>query len=146
MVNFAPIYISDEFRRWSSDHDAEKARLNAPPFGGLFIGQPEKAAAAMAEWERTHPKPNVTLAMVADHIEHIAKVAGVDHVGIGSDYDGVGKDLPVGLGDVSTYPALLAELMRRGWSDADVAKVAGANVLRVLDEAEAVARSMNHSE
>ena len=146
MVNFAPIYISDDFRRWSSDHDAEKARLNAPPFGGLFIGQPEKAAAAMAEWERTHPKPNVTLAMVADHIEHIAKVAGVDHVGIGSDYDGVGKDLPVGLGDVSTYPALLAELMRRGWSDADVAKVAGGNALRVLDEAEAVARSMNRSD
>jgi len=143
MVNFAPIYVSDEFRRWSSDHDAEKARLNAPPFGGLFIGQPEKAAAAMAEWERTHPKPNVTLAMVADHIEHIAKVAGVDHVGIGSDYDGVGKDLPVGLGDVSTYPELLAELMRRGWSDADVAKVAGSNVLRVMDEAEVVARSMN---
>jgi membrane dipeptidase len=143
MINFAPIYISDAFRLWSSDHDAEKARLNAPPFGGLYIGQPDKAAAALAEWERTHPKPAVTLAMVADHIAHVAKVAGVDHVGIGSDYDGVGKDLPAGLGDVSTYPALLAELMRRGWSDADVAKVAGGNVLRVMDKAEAVARSMN---
>ena len=143
MVTFAPIYISDAFRRWSSDRDAEKSRLNAPPFGGLFIGQPEKAAAALAEWERSHPKPNVTLAMVADHIEHIAKVAGVDHVGIGSDFDGMGKDLPVGLSDVSNYPELLAELMRRGWSDADVAKLAGGNILRVLDEAEAVARSMN---
>jgi len=143
MVNFAPIYINDAFRRWSSDRDAEKARLNAPPFGGLFIGQPEKAAAALAEWERAHPKPDVTLAMVADHIEHIAKVAGVNHVGIGSDFDGVGKDLPTGLGDVSSYPDLLAELMRRGWSDADVAKLAGGNVLRVLDEAEAVAQSMN---
>ena len=81
--------------------------------------------------------------MVADHIEHIAKVAGVDHVGIGSDFDGVGKDLPVGLSDVSSYPELLAELMRRGWSDADVAKLAGGNILRVMDEAEAVARSMN---
>ena len=143
MVNFAPIYISDANRRWSSDRDAEKARLNAPPFGGLYIGQPERAAAALAEWERTHPQPAVTLAMVADHIEHIAKVAGVDHVGIGSDFDGVGKDLPDGLGDVSTYPELLGELMRRGWSDADVAKVAGGNILRVLDQAEAVARSMN---
>ena len=143
MVNFAPIYLSDAFRRWSSDRDAEKARLNAPPFGGLFIGQPEKAAAALAEWERTHPKPTVTLAMVADHIEHIARVAGVDHVGIGSDFDGMGKDLPVGLTDVSTYPELLAELMRRGWSDGDIARLAGGNVLRVLDEAEAVARTMS---
>jgi len=145
MVTFPPIYISDAFRRWSADHDAEKARLNAPPFGGLYIGQPEKAAAALAEWERTHPKPTVTLAMVADHIEHIVKVAGIDHVGIGGDYDGLGVDVPVGLKDVSTYPDLLAELMRRGWSDADVAKLAGGNILRVMDEAEAVARSMNRA-
>jgi membrane dipeptidase len=143
MVNFAPIYISDAFRRWSSDRDAEKTRLNAPPYGGLFIGQPEKAAAALAEWERAHPKPSVTLAMVADHIQHIAKVAGVDHVGIGSDFDGVGVDLPAGLSDVSTYPDLLAELMRRGWSDADVAKLAGGNILRVLDEVGAVEGSMS---
>jgi membrane dipeptidase len=146
MINFAPIYISDAFRRWSSDRDAEKARLNAPPFGGLLIGQPEKAAAALLEWERTHAPPGVTIAMVADHIEHVAQVAGVDHVGIGSDFDGVGKDLPTGLGDVSTYPDLLAELMRRGWSDADVAKLAGGNILRVLDQAEAVAQSMNRRE
>jgi membrane dipeptidase len=143
MVNFAPIYISDAFRRWSSDREAEKTRLNAPPFGGLFIGQPEKAAAALAEWERTHPQPEVTLAMVADHIEHIATAAGLDHVGIGSDFDGMGLDLPVGLSDVSSYPELLAELMRRGWSDADVAKLAGGNILRVLEDTEAVARSMS---
>jgi membrane dipeptidase len=100
----------------------------------------------LAEWERTHPKPEVTLAMVADHIEHVARVAGVDHVGIGSDFDGMGKDLPAGLTDVSTYPDLLAELMRRGWSDANVAKLAGGNILRVLDEAEAAARSMNRGQ
>ena len=132
MVNFAPIYISDAFRLWSSDHDAEKTRLNAPPFGGLYIGQPERAAAALATWEREHPQPSVTLAMVADHIEHIVKVAGIEHVGIGSDFDGAGKALPAGLGDVSTYPELLAELMRRGWSDANVAALAGGNILRVL--------------
>jgi membrane dipeptidase len=142
MVTFPPLYISDAFRRWSADHDAEKARLNAPPFGGLYIGQPDKARAALAEWERAHPKPAVTLAMVADHIEHIVKVAGIDHVGIGSDFDGLGEDVPVGLEDVSHYPDLLAELMRRGWSDADVAKLAGANILRVMDEAEAVARKV----
>jgi membrane dipeptidase len=143
MVNFAPIYISDAYRRWSSDHDAEKTRLNAPPFGGLYIGRPEQAAAALAEWERAHPAPTVTLAMVADHIEHIAKVAGVDHVGIGSDFDGIGTGLPVGLNDVSTYPDLLAELMRRGWSDEDIAKLAGGNILRVMEKAEAVAESMS---
>jgi membrane dipeptidase len=143
MVNFAPIYVCDAFRRWSSDRDAQKARLNAPPYGGLYIGQPEQAASALAEWERAHPKPSVTLAMVADHIEHIAEVAGRDHVGLGSDFDGVGKDLPAGLGDVSTYPDLLAELMSRGWSDADVAKLAGGNILRVLDEAELLAQAMN---
>ena len=101
------------------------------------------SSARALEWERVNPKPVVTLAMVADHIEHIAKVAGVKHVGIGSDYDGVGPDLPEGLGDASTYPALLAELLRRGWSDADVAALAGGNALRVIEQAEVVARSMN---
>ena len=90
----------------------------------------------------THPEPRVTLADVADHIEHIAKIAGVDHVGIGSDFDGVDNSLPEGLSDVSTYPALLAELMRRGWSDADIAKLAGGNILRVMARAEAVAAAM----
>ncbi len=143
MVTFPPSYLSDAFRRWSADRDAEKARLNSPPFGGLYIGQPDKAAAALAEWERTHPKPVVTLSVVADHIEHIARVAGKDHVGIGSDFDGLGTDVPVGLNDVSRYPELLAELMRRGRSDADVAKLAGGNILRVMEEAEAVAGSLD---
>ena len=91
--------------------------------------------------EKANPEPVVTLSMVADHIDHIAKVAGVDHVGIGSDFDGVGS-LPQGLGSVATYPALLAELMRRGWSDADIAKLAGENVLRVMAAAEKVAEGM----
>src|SRR3954470_19102507 len=96
----------------------------------------------MDEWMKAHPAPKVPLGAVADHIEHIAKVAGVDHVGLGSDYDGVSQMLPEGLADVSTYPALLAELMRRGWSDADIGKLAGNNVLRVMAEAEKVAASM----
>jgi membrane dipeptidase len=142
MVNFARNYVSDEYRRWSAEEAAERTRLNAPPFGGLYIGQPEKAKAAMAEWLKAHPAPKVTLGQVADHIDHIAKVAGVDHVGLGGDFDGVSNSLPEGLGDVAGYPALMAELMRRGWSDADVAKVAGGNVLRVMAEAEKVAASM----
>jgi membrane dipeptidase len=142
MVNFARNYVSDEYRRWSAEEAAERTRLNAPPFGGLYIGQPDKAKAAMAEWLKAHPAPKVTLAQVADHIDHIAKVAGADHVGLGGDFDGVSNSLPEGLGDVAGYPALMAELMRRGWSDADVAKVAGGNVLRVMAEAEKVAASM----
>jgi membrane dipeptidase len=142
MVNYAVAYVTDARRRWSADLSAEKTRLNAPPFGGLYIGQPDKAAAALEAWKAAHPAPPVTLSDVADHIEHVAKIAGVDHVGIGSDFDGVENALPTGLEDVSTYPALLAELMRRGWSDADVAKLAGGNVLRVMAEAEKVAASM----
>ncbi|UAJ10611.1 dipeptidase [Polymorphobacter megasporae] len=142
MVNFARVYISDAYRLWSAEEAAERARLNAPPYSGLFVGQPEKAATALVGWEATHPAPVVTLSMVADHIEHIAKVAGVDHVGLGSDFDGVGNALPDGLGGVDTYPALLVELARRGWSDADLAKVAGGNILRVMTAAEGVALTM----
>ncbi len=143
MVNFARIYISDPYRRWSADRGAEQTRLGSPPYGGLYVGQPDKAAAALGEWDRAHPAPRVTIAQVADHVDHIVKVAGVDHVGIGADFDGVGNALPDGLGGVDAYPALLAELMRRGWSDADIAKLAGANVLRAMTGAEKVAASMS---
>lgn len=139
MVNFAELYVSDAYRRWSADQAAEKTRLNAPPYGGLYVGEPDKAAAALDAWNKAHPAPRVTLAEVADHIDHIAKIAGPDHVGLGGDYDGVGNALPEGLGSVATYPALLAELMRRGWSDTDIAKLAGGNVLRVMEQAERVA-------
>ena len=143
MVNFSRSYVSDAYRRWAADEAAERTRLNAPPYGGLFVGQPDKAAAALAQWQATHPRPRVMLAQVADHIAHIATVAGVDHVGLGGDYDGVSNSLPEGLGGVDGYPALLAELMRRGWSDADVAKLAGGNVLRVMAAAERVAAGLS---
>ncbi|WP_293881009.1 dipeptidase [Sphingomonas sp.] len=143
MGNFAPPYISDAYRRWSADLNAERARVGTPPYGGLFIGQPERAAAAIVEWQRVHPEPRATLAQAADHIEHIAQIAGHDHVGIGGDFDGLGDiKLPEGLPDVGSYPALLAELMRRGWSDADIAKLAGGNILRAMEAAERVAASM----
>lgn len=141
MVVFAPSYVSEARRRWEAARSAEKTRFNSPPYDGLYIGQPEKAAAALAEWDRANPRPEVTLAQVADHIDHIVKVAGVDHVGIGSDFDGV-TSLPTGLEGVETYPALFKELIRRGWSDADLAKLAGGNVLRAMEGAEKTAASM----
>jgi membrane dipeptidase len=86
-------------------------------------------------------REEATLSDVADHVDHIASVAGVDHVGVGSDYDGISQ-VPRGLEDVSTFPALFAELSRRGWSEADLRKLAGENLLRVMREAEAVARRL----
>jgi len=144
MVNFSRGYVSNAYRKWQAEESAEKARLNSPPFGGLLIGQPDKAAAAMTEWQKANPAPKVTLSEVADHIDHIARVAGIDHVGIGSDYDGVDNSLPEGLESVADYPALLAEMLRRGGSDADVAKLAGGNVLRVMEQAEKVAAAMKN--
>lgn len=142
MVDYAPPYVSDAFWHWQANAAAEKARLNSPPFTGFAIGQPDKAEADYAAWLKANPAPVVTLAQVADHFDHVRKVAGIDHVGIGADYDGVGMPMPVGLEDVSTYPALLKELMRRGWSDADIAKLAGGNVLRVMEAAEKVKAAM----
>ncbi len=137
MVNFYPGYVSAARNRWDADFAAERARYDSPPFAGLYIGQPERAKAALDEWVKAHPAPKVTLSEVADHIEHVRQVAGVDHVGLGSDFDGI-PEVPVGLEGVDKYPALLAELMRRGWSDADVAKLAGENILRVLATADSV--------
>jgi membrane dipeptidase len=93
--------------------------------------------AEQATWLLAHPRPQATLAQVADHIEHVRRVAGVDHVGLGGDFDGISENV-VGLEDVATYPALFAELARRGWSNADLAKLASGNVLRVLAQAERV--------
>ncbi|MFZ5623466.1 MAG: dipeptidase [Gemmatimonadota bacterium] len=112
MVTFVPAFVSDEVRLW------EERRQQ----GGADPG----------------PRPKATLAQVADHIEHVREVAGVDHVGIGSDFDGIGEG-PEGLEDVSRFPALFAELIRRGWSDDDLRKLAGGNLIRVLRQAEAVA-------
>jgi membrane dipeptidase len=141
MVNFYPGYVSEARRLWEAEYAAEHARLNSPPFGGLYIGQPQKAAQALAEWERAHPKPAVTLADVAAHIDHVHSVAGADHVGLGSDFDGI-PEAPAGLDGVDKYPALLEELAHRGWSDADLAKLAGGNVLRVLAQAQAISEKL----
>ena len=144
MVNFFPGYVSEVRARWDAELAAEKAREASPPYTGLYIGQPDRAAAALEQWQRAHPKPVVTLSMVADHIEYIARVAGKDCVGLGSDFDGI-PDTPEGLDGVDKYPALLGELARRGWSHDDLVKVSGGNVLRVMREAEAVSKRLRET-
>ena len=141
MSTFVPGYVSRVRQEWEADRAGERARSNAPPYSGLYIGQPERAAAALAEWEKAHPMPPVTISDVADHFDHIAKLIGHDHVGIGGDLDGI-DTTPTGLEGVETYPALIAELLKRGWSEADCEKLAGGNILRVLAAAEAVAAGM----
>ena len=136
MVNFVPGFLSDAIWHWGADRSGEEARLKA-------LHRESKAAveAGLKAWEAAHPQPVATVADVANHIEHIVAVAGHDHVGIGGDFDGIG-DTVQGLDGVEDYPNLFAELIRRGWSDRDLAKLAGGNVLRVMRGAEAVARSM----
>ncbi|HEX2204466.1 MAG TPA: dipeptidase [Longimicrobium sp.] len=107
-------------------------------FREQYASDPEAGRRAYDEWRRQNPVPRGTVATIADHIDHVRKVAGIDHVGLGSDYDGV-TSLPEGLEDVSRYPYLTAELLRRGYSDADVRKVMGGNLLRVMRRAEETA-------
>jgi membrane dipeptidase len=104
----------------------------------LYPGDAAARERYVADWRRANPMPRGTIALVADHVDHVVKVAGIDHVGYGSDYDGV-TSLPVGLEDVSRFPYLTAELLRRGYSDGDVRKILGGNVLRAMRQAEAVA-------
>ena len=133
MVNFAPGFVSEEVRKASEPLEAEWTRLQK-----LYPDDAKRVEAGVEDFKKDHPSPAATLAQVADHIDHIRRIAGIDHVGLGSDFDGIGET-PVGLDDVSHYPDLLAELLRRGYSDEDVKKVAGANLLRVMREAEKVA-------
>jgi membrane dipeptidase len=136
MVNFYPGYLSEDVRTWSASRTAEEARFKA-----LYVGQPDRIEAALKSWDAAHPRPATPVATVADHIEYIAKTAGYDSVGIGGDLDGV-PYTAVGLEDVSGYPLVFAELIRRGWSDENLAKLAGGNILRVMRRAEAVSASM----
>jgi membrane dipeptidase len=133
MVNFYPGFVSEDVRHWSAARAAEEARQRT-----LHPDDPQAVASALAEWSAANPRPDATVAQVADHIEHIRDVAGIDHVGIGADFDGV-PFLPQGLAGVESYPHLFAELLRRGWSDADLARLAGGNLLRALRQAERVA-------
>jgi len=131
MVTFVPAFISPQVAAW------HKGMNEAVASAGVKPGTPEFTAVKDAYLAKAGPLPKATLSMVADHIEHVARVAGKDHVGIAGDY--YGSVNPEGLEDVSTYPALFAELIRRGWSDKDLAKLAGGNLVRAFAGAEQVA-------
>lgn len=136
MVNFVPPFLSKDVWEWGAAQSAEEARLKA-------IHRASKSAVAegLKAWEVAHPRPATDVVNVADHIEHVVKVASHDNVGLGGDFDGI-PFTPTGLEGVETYPLVFAELIKRGWSDENLAKLAGGNVLRALRQAEAVAAAM----
>lgn len=133
MVNFYPPYVVEAARQWSAARDAEAARSKA-----LNRGDPAAEKAAIEAWEKANPMSRGSVKDVADHIDHIANLIGADHVGLGGDLDGVEATVQ-GMDDVSTYPALFAELARRGWSQADLARLGHGNIMRVMKAAEAYA-------
>jgi membrane dipeptidase len=136
MVNFAPDFVSEDLRLWSERAGSLRDSLRAE-----FADDTSAMRAAFVSWREANPRPDATLAQVADHIDHLVAVAGIDHVGVGSDFDGIGFT-PVGLEDVSTFPDLVAELVRRGYPDEDIRNILGGNLLRALDRAEVVAAQM----
>lgn len=131
MVTFVPGFVSGAQGEWIKAVEAEAARLGVDP--GAATPDPRLTA-----WAEAHPRPVATMEDVIAHIQHVRDVAGIDHVGLGGDYDGVDR-LPQGLEGVDGYSALLAELMKRGWTETDIRKIAGENVLRVMRRVEAVA-------
>ena len=136
MVTFVPAFVSPECAAWQAGLLAELDRR------GLDRRDMSAWDAVAPEWEAAHPVPEATLTQVADHIDHVRAVAGIDHIGIGGDYDGSAA-MPTGLSDVSGYPALFAELLTRGWTEPDCAALAGGNLLRVLRDAENAATSVS---
>ncbi len=136
MVTFVPGFISPEVARWGQQFAG--AAREAAGRNGRDTGATRRE---MDRWRAANPSPKAMLSQVADHIEHIRRTASIDNVGIGGDFDGIDETI-TGLEDVSKYPALFVELARRGWTDADLAKLAGGNVLRVMRQAEFVSKRM----
>ncbi len=134
MVTFVPAFVSQECADWFAGLKEFTASKGLDPRSFTDIRSVEP------EWTAAHPTPRATLSQVADHIEHVRSVAGIEHVGIGGDFDGT-TEVTEGLEDVSTYPALFAELLRRGWSESDCRALAGGNIFRVLRAAESYAAS-----
>jgi len=134
MVTFVPGFVSPEVAEWNKRETAERTRLS-----GTIGADQDAINKALDVWRNANPAPRASLIQVADHIDHIKKIAGIDHIGLGSDFDGI-TSVPVGLEDVSTFPMLIAELFRRGYTDDDVRKIASRNILRVMRGAEARGR------
>jgi len=132
MVTFVPSFVSEDLRAWYVRRDSLGDSLEARGASEAEIRAADRA------FRDENPRPSATIADVADHVEHVRNVAGLEHVGIGADYDGI-STTPEGLEDVAAYPRLIAELLRRGWSETELAKLTNENALRVLREAERVA-------
>ncbi|MEO9461260.1 MAG: dipeptidase [Marinomonas sp.] len=139
MVVGLPGFLSENMRQWYSQRQAEKARLEA-----LYQGQPDLVTAGLETWDSANPDPTATISDMADHIDHIRKIAGVEYIGIGGDYDGMPTG-PEGMEDVTGYPALFTELAKRGYSQAELEMIAFHNALRALREAEQYASSQRGS-
>jgi membrane dipeptidase len=137
MVTHVPGFLSEPARVWNANRSAEESRLEA-----LWQGQPEKVSEALAAWDETNPLPTADIGSVADHIDHVRKVAGVASIGIGGDYDGIPFG-PDGLEDVSTYPALFTELARRGYTQSELEQISFGNMMRVMRAAEAYKASVS---
>ncbi len=135
-INFSSIFLDEGFRRQEEGEKAEIDRRLRQAGVRRGTGDARRIA---EEYHREHPLPFPTVAKVADHIDHVVALVGVDHVGFGSDFDGAGDTFPIGLKNVSQYPNLIAELMRRGYRDEDLRKICGENVLRVWSDVERVA-------
>lgn len=133
MVTFVPGFVSETVRTWNAARAAEDARLKA-----LNPGNPQAVTEGLAAWIGANPVPQAGVADVVAHIQHVRDVAGIDHVGLGGDFDGVDA-LPDGIAGVDAYPRILAALMANGWTEADIRKLAGENVLRVMRSVEGVA-------
>lgn len=131
MINFGSGFVSNEARQWSTDFQSA-----VDSYSGEETRTPEEIRTFQARYREENPYPFATVATVVDHIDRVVELAGIDHVGLGSDYDGVGPTLPIGLEDVSKYPNLVAELWKRGYSDEEVRKVLADNLLRVWDQVE----------
>jgi membrane dipeptidase len=133
MVTFVEPFVSEARRQWNAAQEAEKARA-----ASLHSGRPDFAEAALKDWEAANPMPKATVADIADHVDHVKRIAGIDHIGIGGDLDGI-TTYPTGLAGPADYPNLFAELVRRGYTSAELTKIASGNILRVMRQAEAAA-------
>jgi membrane dipeptidase len=136
MVTFVPSFLSAKVADWTAMQASEESRLKLQ-----YPGDQAAVKKGLAEWTAAYPATRASIQDAADHIDHIRSVAGIDHIGLGGDFDGI-TAVVEGLEDVSTYPALTAELLRRGYKDADVLKITGQNVLRVMRSVEDVSKTL----
>ena len=136
MVTFVPGFLSPKVAAWGKRQTDETNRLLQQ-----FPNDEAPRKAGLDVWTKANPAPRATVADAADHIDHIRKVAGIDHIGLGGDFDGI-TSVPEGLEDVSTYPVLTAELLRRGYKDEEIKKILGINVLRVMRAAEKASQKL----